>query len=163
MASPMNPLLPSPTGCLVPTKPFSKRTYPIAAFIVGMLLVPATYAGYRTWAPGPQGSLKTIAAGEIEVTDRSTGGPGGGRRAEITGSFTITTVPAGQQNPEAIPSLGHGGACLIADLNRFTQRNLPQSCSSNADCSDNLPAAWFAYCVEEQDGGAAAGKCWIRL
>ncbi len=162
MANLVNPLPPPPLGCVTSTERLTKHKYPVVAFIVGMLLVMATLTGYQVFALSQAVPLKTISAGEIDVIALSAGPLAGGRRAEIKGSFTISTVPPGQQNPNAIPSLGTGGACLVADLSRSTQLALPQSCSSGADCSNNLPAGWFAYCDAGQAGGTAAGKCWIR-
>lgn len=162
MASSVNPLPSPPTGYPASNERLTKHKYPVVVFILGMLLVMATLTGYQVFALNQAVPLKTISAGEIDITALSAGPLAGGRRAEIGGSFTISTVPPGQQNSDAIPSLGIGGACLVADLSRFTQLNLPQSCSSGADCSSNLPAGWFAYCDTEQAGGPAAGKCWIR-
>lgn len=162
MANPVNPLSTPPTGYPASTERLTKQKYPVVAFILGMLVVMATFTGYRVIAQNQAVPLKTISAGEIDITPLSAGPLAGGRRAEIKGSFTISTVPPGQQNPDAIPSLGIGGACLVADLSRFTQLALPQSCSSGTDCSNNLPAGWSAYCDKEQAGGPAAGKCWIR-
>src|SRR5258708_3526662 len=81
---------------------------------------------------------------------------------KLQGSFRISTSPS----RNAIPSNGTGGACLVADLNRFgiTQMSASQNrkCTKNSDCTGGLPARWSGYCDVDRErtfsGIAGPGK-----
>lgn len=100
---------------------------------------------------------KTIRAGEVTLTGQN----------QIRGSFTVTTKQfLLSMGSVAIRSKGTGGACLVADLNRFSIPSIPPTpgwkCSQNSDCQEGLPdkglpTAWAGYC--DVDGGK---KCWVR-
>ncbi len=153
MADPMNPL-PSPM-----------RSFPWRSIVVvfGILLV--IVIGTISYVNAAL-SQKTISAGDVEIIPVNVGGPPSERRAQLKGSFTITTVPPGQENADAIPSYGTGGACLVAEWGRFGLGDAP-SCSKNSDCMNALPpdkrgdiptnaVKWFGYCHEGE------GKCWLK-
>lgn len=75
---------------------------------------------------------------------RATGGA-------VTGSFRLIGSSHG------VPSLGTGGACLVADLSR-------RACHDDEDCRD-LRAAYhpdgWAYCLRPK-ASRGAKRCWIR-
>lgn len=152
MADPIN-LLPSPM-----------RSFAWSSIVVvfGILLV--IVIGTISYVNAAL-SQKTISAGDVEIIPVNVGGPPSERRAQLKGSFTITTVPSGQENADAIPSYGTGGACLVAEWEKF---NLPpvDRCTTNSDCMNAIPVEkrggptgtgkWFGYCDEEH------GKCWVK-
>ncbi len=104
------------------------------------------------WTYSPQTSGKKISAGAIALSPGH--GPAGHK---LVGSFKISTSPS--QN--AIRSNGTGGACLVADLNRFGFPQMPsrqdRKCTKNSDCTEGLPAKWSGYC--DVDGEKT---CWVR-
>ncbi len=144
MADPMN-LLPSPM------RSFAWRSI-VVVFGVSLVIVIGTISYVNAAL-----SQKTISAGDVEIIPVNVGGPPSERRAQLKGSFTITTVPPGQENADAIPSYGTGGACLVAQWEKF---NLPPvaSCSRNSDCviPSDKQGKWFGYCDEIE------GTCWVK-
>ena len=105
-------------------------------------------------APQPQPTAKKITAGEVKFSRETP------NKRFVKGSFKVTEGGQG-----AIPSYGTGGACLIADLNKF---NMPprvngqrRTCSQLSDCQDGLPSGGFGYCADAADG-TAEKICWIR-
>jgi len=153
MADPMN-LLPSPM------RSFAWRSI-VVVFGVSLVTVMATVSYLSADFP-----KKTISAGRIEWTPVTPSAANSPAEARIKGSFTISSIPPGQENAEAIPSNGTGGACLVAEWGRFGLGDAP-SCSKNSDCMNALPPdkrgdiptntiKWFGYCHEGE------GKCWLR-
>ncbi len=106
--------------------------------------------GLIAWATGPQVARKRIHAGTIEWSPASNSNT-------LQGSFKISSSPSSN----AIPSNGTGGACLIADLNRFGFPQMPPDqngrCTKNSDCAMGLPARWSGYCDVEREK-----TCWVR-
>ena len=99
---------------------------------------------------------KTIHAGEITIDHFPVGQPHIGILSVIRGSFTIDTPVL---KHATIPSQGTGGACLVADLNKFDKPDPsgipPGGCSKNSDCQ-KVPTGWSGYCDTEHK------KCWVR-
>jgi len=110
----------------------------------------AAAVGFGAWTWGPWVTGKMISAGVIEPSPAN-------NPQTLQGSFKISTSPS----RNAIPSNGTGGACLVADLNRF---GIPQmsagqnrKCTKNSDCRVGLPARWSGYCDVD-----AERTCWVR-
>lgn len=124
------------------------------------------------------GVVEVVVSNDIATVDRQLG-PKGVRN--LRASFTINK----SSSPEAIASKGNGGACLIADLNRFdiprrappgatAAAGLTGPCTSNDQCRSALTAPqraaqWSSYCLEESPtqvtGSAvvpARTSCWTR-
>lgn len=105
--------------------------------------------GLIAWGqPTPR---RKISAGAIKFSP-ATNPP------KLQGSFKISTSPS--QN--AIRSNGTGGACLVADLNRFDKptrasNGQNRKCTKNSDCKAGLPSSWSGYC--DVDVGKT---CWVR-
>ena len=106
--------------------------------------------GFVAWAYGPWITGKKISAGAIEFSPAT-------NPQTLQGSFKIFTSPS--QN--AIRGNGTGGACLVADLNRFNFPTLSggqsRKCTENSDCNQGLPSGWRGYC--DADGERT---CWVR-
>ncbi len=102
------------------------------------------------WTGRLQTPGKKITAGVIKFSPAS-------NPRTLQGSFRISTSPS--QN--AIRGNGTGGACLVADLNRFGIPAMPtgqnRKCTKNSDCTVGLPARWSGYCDVDREK-----TCWVR-
>ena len=119
--------------------------------VIVFCALPAAIAlGFIAWTWGPWIFGKKISAGAIELSPAI-------NPHELQGSFMIST----SFSKDAIPSNGTGGACLVADLNRFNFPTLSggqsRKCTKNSDCLVGLPARWSGYC--DVDGKRT---CWVR-
>ncbi len=126
---------------------------PITSTRKGIVFCAFAAASALGWTWSPQTIDKKISAGAIEFSPEY--GPAGHK---LVGSFKISTSPS--QN--AIRSNGTGGACLVADLNRFDKptrasNGQNRKCTKNSDCKAGLPSSWSGYC--DVDGGKT---CWVR-
>jgi hypothetical protein len=125
---------------------------PITSTWKGIIFCAFAAASALGWTWSTQTIDKKISAGAIECSPEYS--PAGHK---LVGSFRIST----SSSTNAIPSNGTGGACLVADLNRF---GIPQmsagqnrKCTKNSDCTVGLPARWSGYC--DVDGERT---CWVR-
>ena len=160
MADSMNPL-PSPL------RSFAWRSIVV---VFGLSLVIVIVIGTISYLYA-QSSLKTISAGDIVFTPVTPSAANSPAKAQIKGSFTIATVPPGQENADAIPSYGTGGACLVAEWEKFGLQQPAGGCSTNQQCREKIPVdkrgstdkpdGWYGYCdTDGKDGDD--GKCWLK-
>lgn len=108
-------------------------------------------ASALSWTYAPRTSGTKITAGAILLLPEH--GPGG---YQLVGSFKVSSSPS----QKTIRSNGTGGACLVADLNRFeipTMSGQDRKCARNSDCNVGLPEKWSGYC--DVEGG---NTCWVR-
>jgi len=130
------------------------RSYPAVRYalppLVCILAVAAVLAApeKRTITPGPIEFQRVPRPnGRVSVNTN-----------KIYGSFVVSPSTA----PDAKLSIGTGGACLIADLNRFDypkrdRRGRARKCSENGDCQTGLPGSWWGYCDSKGEK-----ICWVR-
>jgi hypothetical protein len=83
---------------------------PITSTRKGIVFCAFAGASALGWTWSPETIDKKISAGAIEFSPEYS--PAGHK---LMGSFRIST----SSSTNAIPSNGTGGACLVADLNRF--------------------------------------------
>ena len=122
----------------------TRRVILLSAFAAALAL------GLIAWTWGPWILGKKISAGAIELSPAI-------NPHLLQGSFMIST----SFSKAAIPSNGTGGACLVADLNRFDFPALSggqnRKCTKNSDCMAGLPARWSGYCDVDRER-----ICWVR-
>ena len=125
------------------------------ASVVALAMLTATSALLSSCG-GP--TKKYIIPGDVEVDPNNP--------RFLKASFTVADQVAG--SPIGLSSHGTGGACLVADLNRW---NIPDKgygpngiiyqspylhgkCDYNDQCQNGLDAGWYGYCIEN--------SCWTR-
>jgi len=90
-----------------------------------------------------------------------------GTSGQLHGSFVVELPIAGTP---AIPAMGTGGACYVADLNFAGYPGRQEMCTSDDECrganvtppNGTMPDGWLGYCVQDPPNPAHVGRCWVR-